>query len=320
MKFIVFLLPILMIGCGKGELGTNARLTFVDLVNDGVNTTTKAINDTFAEADRSADSVITKGNDAKNTIFKNSGNFTESVGDLGEGLLQAPKNIVNGLLDNDDESAKKDRELSNDIEDLELEVQQNYELMLSLFTEVHGDITNLNEVVEENNLELITALQNQYNELMDAIEEGDEQNSNKIKRVLKKVRKLKRKVAYIKRNVRSIQRQLSSYRSQLYGLYRYIRSIDRDQDQLEQEIRNLQSKITVLEQSQNLVETIDPCGDHPRHFDEVILRLESGKLIAYFESGGKRFLTELVDGHYRTTDRQRCRFEVRNGQILDNQR
>lgn len=57
------------------------------------------------------------------------------------------------------------------------------------------------------------------------------------------------------------------------------------------------------------VETIDPCGDGPG-FDEVILRTSDGQLIAYFEDGGKRFLTELVPGRYLTTDRQRCAFEV----------
>ena len=54
---------------------------------------------------------------------------------------------------------------------------------------------------------------------------------------------------------------------------------------------------------------IDPCGDGPG-FDEVIIKTTKGRLIVYFEDGGKRFLTILTAGSYRTTDRQSCFFSV----------
>jgi len=61
-------------------------------------------------------------------------------------------------------------------------------------------------------------------------------------------------------------------------------------------------------------EIIDPCGDYPGYGDEVILKTTSGTLIAYYEAGGKRFLTTLSDGSYRTTDKQKCSFSVTNGE------
>lgn len=60
-----------------------------------------------------------------------------------------------------------------------------------------------------------------------------------------------------------------------------------------------------------ILEIIDPCGDHPNHFDEIIIRVSTNELFAYFEDGGnRRFLAILPPGNYRTTDRQKCDFTV----------
>jgi hypothetical protein len=62
--------------------------------------------------------------------------------------------------------------------------------------------------------------------------------------------------------------------------------------------------------SYSIVAVIDPCGDSPNEFDEVIIRLADNSLIAYFEDGGKRFLASIPAGSYQTTDRQKCNFTV----------
>lgn len=54
---------------------------------------------------------------------------------------------------------------------------------------------------------------------------------------------------------------------------------------------------------------IDPCGDKPGKYDEVLLKTDSG-LIAYFENNGKKFLASLPPGTYATTDEQACNFRV----------
>lgn len=56
-------------------------------------------------------------------------------------------------------------------------------------------------------------------------------------------------------------------------------------------------------------EVIDPCGDGNGP-DEVLLKLNNGTVLVYFEDGGRRFLSILQPGSYQTTDRQRCRFSI----------
>lgn len=65
----------------------------------------------------------------------------------------------------------------------------------------------------------------------------------------------------------------------------------------------------------NIVGVIDPCGDGPG-FDEILLQMQNGQLVAYFETGGNRFLSLLSNGNYRTTDQQSCNFSVLNGAVL----
>ena len=60
----------------------------------------------------------------------------------------------------------------------------------------------------------------------------------------------------------------------------------------------------------SVTKMIDVCGDHPGYFDEIVLKTNAGKYIAYFEDGGRRFLSELPVGTYESTDRQRCSFIV----------
>jgi hypothetical protein len=62
-----------------------------------------------------------------------------------------------------------------------------------------------------------------------------------------------------------------------------------------------------------VIEVIDPCGPSDNGFDEVILRvdtLQGELLVAYFESGNARHLAVITPGSYRTTDKQKCKFQV----------
>jgi len=65
----------------------------------------------------------------------------------------------------------------------------------------------------------------------------------------------------------------------------------------------------------NVTEIIDPCGDGPG-FDEIILKLANGQLLAHFSSGGLQFLSLIPDGNYVTTDQQACQFSVSNGIVV----
>jgi hypothetical protein len=56
-------------------------------------------------------------------------------------------------------------------------------------------------------------------------------------------------------------------------------------------------------------EIVDPCGDGPG-YDEVILRMENGVLMAHYADGVRQFLTVIGPGTYATTDGTGCIFTI----------
>jgi len=92
-----------------------------------------------------------------------------------------------------------------------------------------------------------------------------------------------------------------------------IGDITVNQDKLQNAILVNNTLIVELQSNTSVKEVIDPCGDMPNQFDEVLLVMNDSSIIAYFEQGSKRFLTILEDGNYRTTDLQACDFSVLNG-------
>lgn len=62
-----------------------------------------------------------------------------------------------------------------------------------------------------------------------------------------------------------------------------------------------------------VVEVIDPCLDAPGIYDEVILRLANGQLLASFSQNASGLNTRfaiLTPGSYQTTDGSNCSFTV----------
>lgn len=98
-----------------------------------------------------------------------------------------------------------------------------------------------------------------------------------------------------------------------------VNSLSAQQNINTDDIVSLQNAINDLEQLQEhgIAEVIDPCGDVPNVFDEVVIKLHSGELISYFQQGNKRFLTVMTDGNFITTDSTSCRFSVVNGELID---
>lgn len=80
---------------------------------------------------------------------------------------------------------------------------------------------------------------------------------------------------------------------------------------LQSSVNSLIAQMEQLQSQDKIVEFIDPCPSvQSSGYKEILLKSSSGKLIAYFESGATRFLTELVPGNYRTTDSRSCSFTV----------
>jgi hypothetical protein len=55
---------------------------------------------------------------------------------------------------------------------------------------------------------------------------------------------------------------------------------------------------------------IIPCGKIAGIFNETLLQLENGDILAYFESGSNRFLSIIGPGYYQTTDTKHCLFTI----------
>lgn len=54
---------------------------------------------------------------------------------------------------------------------------------------------------------------------------------------------------------------------------------------------------------------IDPCGPQAA-FDEVLLKLANGQIMAHFASGAQQFLALIGPGSYSTTDGTHCYFTI----------
>jgi len=110
--------------------------------------------------------------------------------------------------------------------------------------------------------------------------------------------------------INTIMGRLDDLESDLYDL-------DCDLSVVQAQIVNLFSQISALQTASqhSIVALIDPCGDGAG-FDEILLKLQNGTLIAYFESGSNRHLSVLPAGSYRTTDAQNCNFTVSSSGVV----
>lgn len=129
--------------------------------------------------------------------------------------------------------------------------------------------------------------------------------------------KISKQVNNNSKDINKLQKKIDEIKNSLNLLYSQVDNFEADQDIIEQSIALLNSNILILENKTTVKRLIDPCGDNPNNFDEKLIELSSGEIIAYFEQGSKRFLTSLSDGNYRTTDAQRCNFQIVNGNYTE---
>jgi len=110
--------------------------------------------------------------------------------------------------------------------------------------------------------------------------------------------------------ITSINNSFTSAIDLLVGRVDSLESGNTDElEDIQDELEDLQDQIDELS-SGVITEIIDPCGDKSGYYDEILIKVGDEKLIAYFEQRGKRFLSELNPGSYRTTDKQKCYFSV----------
>lgn len=79
---------------------------------------------------------------------------------------------------------------------------------------------------------------------------------------------------------------------------------------LQNQVLFMQTSIVNLQLQDGVVAYLDPCGA-ASGYNEILLKTSSGKIVAFFESGGNRFLTILAQNtNYRTTDADKCYFFI----------
>lgn len=67
----------------------------------------------------------------------------------------------------------------------------------------------------------------------------------------------------------------------------------------------------------NIVGTIDPCGTQST-FDEVLLILANGQILAHYAAGARQFLTFVPPGNYTTSDGTNCHFTITtNNEVIN---
>lgn len=81
---------------------------------------------------------------------------------------------------------------------------------------------------------------------------------------------------------------------------------------LQEQTTSLLAKQAALELEDRIISVFDPCPSvSSTSYKESLFRTSSGKTVAYFEDGGKRFLTVLkTNTVYRTTDSRSCTFTL----------
>jgi len=162
--------------------------------------------------------------------------------------------------------------------------------------------------------------------------EVDESQDAANKALAAEVVSIKQTLDNLIQDVRFIQSQLETnnvlltlLRQDINSNYDLIQALELNTIALENRldyqqviVNNHQIELANLASEDPIVEYTYPCGKRTGYFDEVLLHTKSGKYIAYFENGNKRFLTVLNDNvSYMLTDGSNCTFTLQNGQITN---
>jgi prefoldin subunit 5 len=152
-----------------------------------------------------------------------------------------------------------------------------------------------------------------------------------IKKLDKKVKSLAEKIEDLENNFTSLNADISAVSDSVTELridmedgdetlQGQINTLNGIVDSLQDDMDDVQEELSEVSTGQNIVRHIDPCGDQSGHYDEILMVTQDGTVIAYFEVGNKRFLSELTPGVlYQTTDNQACRFKVtEDGELTSN--
>lgn len=87
----------------------------------------------------------------------------------------------------------------------------------------------------------------------------------------------------------------------------------------ENSVALLTSSLLTLQENVNITEIVDPCGDTPNKYDEVLFKTSDGRYVGSFSdtaAGLNTRFSVLPNGSYVTTDATNCHFQVTNGGVI----
>jgi hypothetical protein len=324
-KFLIVL--SLLTGCGYPETVAN-RMEDPEEINKDLYK-----NDGYQHVEqrlgRGSEKIaeFSKGDDGKIESWKN---YTADRKDSGKNYFtdRIVKPTRSGETQaNKEELARKDAEREAELAAIVAEVelaQRMQDAAIELNTvqiqQLNSDLTNLSVALSKVDDSLWFALAELENAMLFGDEQLEQEIMAEISRIdadiaqqahqhitdiervsvaIKRLRALSRNLmAGVKDNARDIRNmgRLISWVS--YKTYLNTLDITR----LEADLNSLQ---TLLDNTTLIQEIVDPCGDGSGA-DEVVLITNDG-VLAYQRFVG---LAVLSPGHYRTDDRQRCRFEI----------
>ena len=116
----------------------------------------------------------------------------------------------------------------------------------------------------------------------------------------------------------ALQSQIDALEAQHSGLTTIINNTTVNLSSLESSVAQNVTQIAVLNGFTHVTEIVDPCGDHPTKFDEVLLRIyrpasNSYAILASFSDNASGLNTRfsiVPTGSFQTTDGTNCAFQV----------
>jgi hypothetical protein len=120
---------------------------------------------------------------------------------------------------------------------------------------------------------------------------------------------LKDRVSELENKVAALETSRDNMLSSIAGL----------DGQLDSSIALITSQLLTLQNNVNIVQIVDPCGDTPNKYDEVLFKTSAGQYVGSFSDNAAGLNTRfsvLPIGSYVTTDGTGCHFQVTTGGIV----
>lgn len=120
-------------------------------------------------------------------------------------------------------------------------------------------------------------------------------------------------------DIEDLEDEIEWLRAEISALQIHLRESNSDIEAVEDTLYDMEARLAELESGLIVTTIIDPCGDDVGEYDEILLVLSDGSIVAYFDAGGnKEFLSVIGPGNYRTTDKQKCNFTIEpNGDYVE---